>query len=369
MSTLPLSEIVNVTVTVSPVAITRNAFNIGLIIGKSTIISAVTRVKEYASLTEMKTDGWAGTEAEYLAAQLYFGQTPRPTKVMIGRWDGTGTETAVEAVTACRGKNTDWYACMVCSATKTEIIAVASYIESCTPVSTYFYTTADADALAGTANNVMDTLRDSAIRRTLGQYSTQAHAVASIMGYAMGAVTGLANSAYTLAYKKEVGVTPETLTSDQVTIIKNQNGNVYTNRGSRNMFETGKMADGTSFDEVINLDILTNNIQNAVMDLLLSVPKIPQTESGVSQIVSAIVPSCQQAVNIGFLAPGVWNATPVLNLATGDTLPLGYAVIADSIDNQSQADRDARISPPIYVPIKLAGAIEKVTLINILVNR
>ena len=185
----------------------------------------------------------------------------------------------------------------------------------------------------------------------------------------MGANTGVANSAYTLAYKTEVGVSTEDLTLTQVATIKGQNGNVYISRGNTyNLFEQGIMADGTPFDEVINLDMLSNDIQLACMDLLTSVRKVPQTEDGVTMLIDAITGPCVDARNRGFIAPGVWKAEPILTLNTGDALSQGFSVLSESIASQSASDRSARISPPIYVPIKLAGAIEHVN-ITVKVNR
>lgn len=367
--TQSLSSIVNVTVQVSPISAVNSAFNLGLIVGDSTVISVADRVKLYSGTDDMISGGWTGTEPEYLAAQIYFSQSPRPDKVAVGRWDTTGTETATQAVTACRAKNGDWYAVYVCDAIKADILAIAAYIETATPLSLYFYDTQDAEVPAGTAGNVMVTLNSLKRHRTFGQYSTSDHAVAAAMGYAMGANTGLANSAYTLAYKTEVGVMPEDLTTTEVDTVLGYKGNVYTNFGATyDLLVQGTMADGVSFDEVLNLDVLTNEIQTAVMNSLTQAPKIPQTEDGVSLLVSAITDPCENARVRGVIAPGIWNAAPVLNLKTGDTLSTGYMVLAESIANQSQTDRDARKSPPIYVPIKLAGAIEHV-VIGIIVNR
>lgn len=369
MSTLPLSDIVNISVVVSPVATIRSGFNLGLIVGSSIHISASDRVKLYTGTDGMIADGFTVSEAEYKAATLYFSQTPKPAKVAIGRWDKTGSETALQAVTACRVKNTDWYACYLCGAVKADILAIAPYIEAVEPGSVFFYTTADADVLAGTPENVMLTLKAALYKRSIGQYSTSADAAVAIMGYAMGANTGLANTAYTLAYKQEVGVIPEDLTLTQITLLKGQNGNVYINRGNTyNLFEQGIMANGMHFDEIINLDMLKNDIQLAVMDLLSGISKIPQNEGGITLLVSAITGPCDSALNRGFLSPGVWNAPPILNLNTGDTLSKGYVILTESIDSQSEQDRSARIAPPIYVCIKLAGAIEFVN-IQINVNR
>jgi hypothetical protein len=366
---LPLSDIVDVVVNVSPSAVVRNEFNLGLIMGDSTVISTSDRVKVYNSLAEMIAGGWAGTEDEYEAAQLYFSQSGNIGRVAIGRWNtAQSAETALQAITACRTANTEWYACYICGAAKADVLAVAAYIESCEPVSVFFYDTDDADVLAKTADNVMDSLMDDSIRRTIGQYSTEDYAAVTIMGYAMGSNTGLANSAYTLMFKPEVGITAEELTSAELAAIQDQNGNAYVTRGSTyNVFEKGVMADGTFFDEVIFLDTLANGIQTAIISALQSNHKIPQTEEGVTLLVNAITDPCEEARSIGFIAPGVWDSATVLGLNTGDALPNGYIILADKISNQSAADRADRKAPPIYVCVKLAGAVQS-AVINVLVN-
>ncbi|RKN75002.1 DUF3383 family protein [Paenibacillus ginsengarvi] len=367
--TQSLNDIVNVTVTVAPQSVANSGFNIGLIVGKSTVITPTVRLKLYNSTDDMTSDGWAGTEPEYLAAQMYFSQSSRPRRVAIGRWDATGSETSAQALAACRVKNGDWFPSYVCGAVKTDIVANAAYIETATPLATYFYDTKDTDVTAGTAGNVMQTLQGAKRHRTFGIFSSTTNAAAAAMGYAMGANTGLANSAFTMAYKTLSGVQPEDLTTTQVNTILGYAGNVYTTYGATyNLLVQGTMADGVSFDEVLNLDILTNEIQTAVINALRQGPKIPQTEDGVSLLVSAITAPCENARNRGVIAPGIWNAPPILNLRTGDALSTGYLVLAETIASQSQTDRDARKSPPIYVPIKMAGAIEHV-VIGVVVNR
>jgi len=368
MATLPLNDIVDVSVSVGPVSAIRTSFNLGLIIGKSTIISTTDRVKTYSKLPDLTASGWTGEEPEYLAAQKYFSQSPKPNEVAIGRWD-EATETGVQAVTACREKNPEWYACSVCEVEKADIIEIASYIDAATPTSAYFYTTSDSDVKAGTAGNVMETLKKSGVHRSIGQYSTVDDAVVAIMAYAMSANTQMSGSAYTLKYKAEVGVTTENLTATQVIIIKNNNGNIYINRGSvYNMFEDGITADGTHFDELINLDVLTNNIQVAVTNGLVSSSKVPQTDPGVDMLLNYITAPLETAKDIGFIAPGVWKTAPILTVSTGDTLPRGYVILAGTIADQSQADREARKAPPIYILAKLSGAIESIA-IKVYVNR
>lgn len=370
--TLSLNDVVNVVVQVGPLSAPRNAFNLGLIIGAATIIPVADRVRLYTGTGAMLSDGFKSTDQEYIAAQLYFSQKPTPRRLLVGRMDKTAQtpETPLVAFQACRDANNEWYAGYVCGATKTDIQAIAAYAETAQPSTTYFYTTQDADVLTNVAGNIFAALKAANYGSTIGQYSsTNAHAAAAIMGYAMGANTGLRKSAYTLAHKKEVGVTVESLDPTSVGNIEANNGNVYVNRGSYyDMFEPGVMANGVHFDEIINLDKLSNDIQLSIMDALYQNPKIPQTEEGILILISAVNTPCQQAADIGFVAPGVWNGEPILNLKVGDTLPKGYLVQSDAIASQSQADRDARKAPPIYAAIKLAGAIEHV-IIGVIVNR
>jgi hypothetical protein len=343
-----------------------------LIIGDSTIISAVDRVKLYASLEEMIAGGFALTDPEYKAALLYFSQNPKPTKVAIGRWDSTpvtGDVTLVAAVTACRAANSDWYAFTVCDAIKADILLVAAYAETMIPSGAFFYTTKDADVPLGTAGNVMLTLEAAMYKRTLGQYSVTDYAVAAIMGYAMGANTKAAGSAYTLAYKSEVGIVADALDSTELEAILDANGNAYINQGTYyNLFRQGVMASGVSFDEVLGLDMLSNDVQLSVMDLLAGQSKVPQSEDGVTMLVNAINSACIASLNRGFLAPGIWKGPQILDLAYGDTLSQGFVVQAESLADQTQADRDARKSPNLLIAAKLAGAIEYV-VITINVNR
>ena len=55
-------------------------------------------------------------------------------------------------------------------------------------------------------------------------------------------------------------------------------------------------------------------------------------------------------------------------LEYGKVLPGGYLIQSEPISEQAQAERDARNAPPIYVSLKLAGAIHHVT-IQVDVNR
>lgn len=367
MSNLPLEDIVNIIVNLSPRAAVRAGFNLGLVVGTSDVISVKDRVKIYAvstALPYMLADGFTEDMPEYKAAALYCQANPRPSSIAIGRWDntpvpvttydytptiatggtgyavgdsvtfdiftaqvtavdangaitgfvlspingeaqvtlnaeaaaggaGTGaefnisstenigtapTETVTAALMDCRSKNTDWYAVTLCGAANADILAASAYIQTATPSSVYFYASTD---LSTASDNIFNTLKLLSRRRSIGMYSVTSDAAAAIMGYAMGANTRLSGSAYTLMHKPLVGVMPDDLTAPQVDYLISVNANYFVSRGTGDDyagFENGVMSDGVYFDEIINLDMLVNNMQLAIMDELRSHPKAPQTE-------------------------------------------------------------------------------------------
>lgn len=387
MAKLTLKPIIDIAVSLARRAASRKGFNCALILGDSDVIPQQERIRQYATADDLIQDGFKLDSPEYKAAQLYFSANMAPTKLFVGAKYSTDQD-LLSAARACREANSEWYVLIPLGATNEDLLALAPWVESCNTPTLLAYTTSDDDNLFPPEQNtgedagkdregIFKKLHDKKYRRSFGQYCSQENfpAVAATMGYAMGANRGTNNSAYTLAYKELPGVTPDDLTENQVAYVcgtsssAGVNGNVYITRADEyNVLQQGRMADGTSFDEILNLDMLKDRITLSVMDLLTSVPKLPQTDAGVTAIINVINKELDHFVNIGFIAPGTWNGDDCLTLTKGKTLEKGYTVMAESIDEQAQADRDARKAPPIYVCVKLAGAIEYV-IIQVNVNR
>lgn len=362
MSTvLSMDDVVKIVVNLSPRAALRNGFNLALILGTSEVISPDDRVKVYSSTESMIDDGFTREMPEYKAASLYFMQSTRPSKLVIGRWNETDAEKIGEAVAACRLKNRDWYICIPLDATSEQIKALAPYIEGVSPASMLCYTTQDM--------TLLEDMKKLNYKRVFGQYSMQSNAVVGIVGWAMGANTSLRNSAFTLAYKRLVGIEVDDFDENRIAEIQKNNGNYYINRGAQyDLFEHGTMAGGYWFDEIINLDMLVNDMQLSVMELLSTAKKIPQTEGGVNSIKLAMRDSLEKTVRIGFVTGGIWKGPDMMNLHYGDAIENGYLIQSEPVADQPQVDRENRIAPPIYIALKLAGAIHYV-VIQVDVNR
>lgn len=468
MSTLPLKPVVNVYYNLGPIASVRKGFNLGAILGSSTIITSEQRGIVYNSVDEMIEAGFENDSPEVLGAQVYFSATSKPSQLYVGRWvkestyskvyyqgpigngnqvtigdtvytvgdgtsetttianivsaaetagattatstettlyilftaseagssgtptkllveQGTGSEvnamvsesgedqeTALEAIQACRESNSDWYAIAMTEVLQdSDILSIAAYVEATNNSipSTYFANTSNDNVINGVEQNLFEKLKGLKYQRTIGTCSKQPYTHIGAMGYAMGQTRDTAGSHYTLDLKEIPGTLVDNFTSTQVSNIEGNYGNIYINRGSYyDMYETGKVFSGAWYDEIIQLDKLVNNIQLNIMDILRSSSAIPQTNAGLARILSTIEAACRDAVKIGFVAPGQWTGDNILNLSTGDYLANGYLVQSESFENQSQADREARKAPYIYVALKLAGAIQSV-VVQIDVNR
>lgn len=87
---LNIGRLVRATVNLAPLAAARRGFGTLMIAGDSSVIDGSERFRSYVDLESVAED--FGTSApEYLAAALYFGQSPRPQNLMIGRWLRTAT--------------------------------------------------------------------------------------------------------------------------------------------------------------------------------------------------------------------------------------------------------------------------------------
>lgn len=366
---LPVSNVVNVDVIMSPKAATGRNFGSLLILGTSTVIPVTERIRLYTSSEDIGTD--FGTDSpEYEAALIFFSQSPTPTQVYIGRWaktltssEGTSTETMLEAVNAAL-QYTNWYGLAIADSDlldDDDIISVAAAIEA-SSLSRILAVTTDAAGTISTSStdDLASKLKAAGYGCTFTQYSTSSkYAAVSAFGRAFTVNFTGSNTTLTLKFKQEPGVTYETLTSPQAAAVDAKNANVYVYYANDTaILQQGVMANGDFFDERHGLDWLQNYVQTNLFNLLYtSTTKVPQTEPGITRLLSNVEQSMDQSVTNGLVAAGVWNGGPIGQLSSGDTLTKGYYVYAQPLTEQAQADREARKAPVIQVACKLAGAV------------
>jgi uncharacterized protein DUF3383 len=93
-ASLPISRLINISVSLTPAAAQSQNLSDLLILGSSDVIDVVERRRIYESITEV-ADDFGTTAPEYLSALLWFEQAPQPAEIQIGRWAQTATAARV----------------------------------------------------------------------------------------------------------------------------------------------------------------------------------------------------------------------------------------------------------------------------------
>jgi Protein of unknown function (DUF3383) len=289
---------------------------------------------------------------------------------------GYAAETPVQCATVLTGLTSAFYGLMFAASvmpTDDQSLDVSTYVEALEITRLYGVTTQETGALSSLVTNDLGSLMELAeYDQSMIQYSsTSPYAIASLFGRAFGVDFTAANSTIDLMYKQEPGVVPENITDAEAAVLKAKNINVFASyENGTQLIQYGVCSSGQAIDTIQGADWFQNDVQTDVFNVLYeSDTKIPQTDAGINQLTNACTAACQDAINNGFAAPGIWNGPSFGSLVTGQYLKNGYYVFAQSVDTQSQSDRDQRIAPPIQIALKLAGAVNTVPDLLVTINQ
>lgn len=110
-ATQQVSRVVNVAVQITPAAAQSQALNAFLYLGASNVIDTVERYRTYTSLAAVASD-FGTTADEYRAAVRWFGQSPQPTSLLVGRYALTASQGGLRCATlsAAQQAITNWTA-------------------------------------------------------------------------------------------------------------------------------------------------------------------------------------------------------------------------------------------------------------------
>lgn len=282
---------------------------------------------------------------------------------------GMTAETALECAAALADVG-GWYGLAFADTlTDEDHLAVSGFVEARTAL--YFVTTTNSNVLSSTmTTDLASQLKDLKRQRTYCQYSKNPWAAISAAGRAFTVNFNANRSTITLKFKQQPSIIAEGLTESQANTLAAKNCNVFVAYDNDTaIIQEGVVSSGAFFDEIHGTDWLQNAVQAELYNLLYqSKTKIPQTDDGMNQLITAVNSVMAEAVNNGLIAPGVWNADGFGGLNRGDYLPEGYYTYAPSVDDQPQSEREQRKSTVIQVAAKLAGAIHFVD-VQIDINR
>lgn len=292
---------------------------------------------------------------------------------------GFDATTPLEAVVALENQSNAWYGITFAASVQpndAEVLNIAAFIQATTTSRIYGITDQNSDAKDPLfTTSLGEQLKTLEYTRTVIQYASaasnsNAYAICSFFGRAFTVNFDENLSTITMKFKNEPTITPEVLTDNEANILADRRYNVFAQYfGATNtaIIQNGVMCGPAYFDEIQGLDWFTDAIQTTVFNLLQRSKKIPQTEAGMDQIKTAIANVCNEAVNNGLIAEGIWNAPSFGQQEEGSIIAGGYYIFSLPIALQPQAVRELRISPVIEIGAKLAGAIHKV-IISGLVN-
>ena len=286
--------------------------------------------------------------------------------------NGIPAETALAAVTILDDQySNSWYGLVIPSASDDDHLSVAAFIQSTITPHFYAYTSMDVEGLNQNSQTDIFYLMKEQGLDAYGQYSsTDAYAAVSALSRILTTDWTGSNTAITLKFKVEPGVTAESLSISQANALEAKNGNVFVNyTNGVAIIEQGICASGQFVDAIIGSDWFASFMQTSIFNLLYSTnTKIPQTDAGNHVIATTIQSVCAQAKQNGLVGPGIWNQPGFGELKQGDFLENGFYIYQPPIALQSQADRAARKSVKFQVAAIYAGAIHSAS-VSINVNQ
>lgn len=276
---------------------------------------------------------------------------------------GSAVETVTQALNNLLLIDSSWYGyTFVKGLTDNEITIAAAWAPTANRV--YGYTVSNPNNLDGSSTaGVGYLIKATGNKRALGLWSNiDDYGHVSAMARLFATDYRATNSAITLKFKVLPNITTLTLTETQRLALVKFNLNYYTNFGDSPMLAEGVMADGTFADQTHALDWLQNTIETNVFGFLYTTPRVAQTDKGVAQVVQRVDKSWDQAANAGLIAAGEWQGNDFGAIKQGDFLAKGYYSYAPPVASQSQADRAARLAPPITTVGLGSGAIHGVSV-------
>ena len=361
---LSINTIASVVVNTVRAAASSASFDTGLLLVPDANYTDERRLQTYHSATEategLTALGFVSTSEAYKSAVKYFAASPAPSRLMVSCYPTS--ELVWDALTDVLALTADFYGVMPCGTLTNETTSgLAMRVEALSvPVALFAPVTSYSTAV----NSALDQLYRGQYKRTLPFCCESVSDCAAVMGTAMGLELSHKGSAFALCYKTIQGIQPADLTQTQVDNIKRKNGNVYITRGYTHfLLENGTMANGQRYDEILYIDKIANDLQNAAVSMLAENPdKMPQTDDSTAQFINRFSSILMNYTGMGVLATAAWRGSDIGPIAFGDIIENGFLMWADSYDDQSDADRAAHRAMPIQVALTLAGSIESIVI-------
>ena len=322
------------------------SFDTGLLLVKDTSYADARRLQSYGSASEAAAGltalGFGSSSEPYKAAVKYFAASPAPSRLLVSCYPVS--ESLSDALDAVLDRTASFYGVLACDAqTAAGWLLFAQHAEALPVPLMLFVPVTGTVSSAIAEDGILDKLHGAQLKRALPFYCSAVSDCAAVMGTAMGLELSHKGSAFALCYKTVNGVVPSDLTQTEVDSLKALCCNVYVARGyTHYLLENGTTASGRRYDEVLYVDKIARDLQDAAVSLLAENPdKLPQTDDSTAQFINRFSSILMGYTDRGVLASCLWRGADVGPVRNGEIIENGFLLWADSYDNQSDADRAA----------------------------
>lgn len=210
----------------------------------------------------------------------------------------------------------------------------------------------EADMITSASTDIASVLQTADTEKTFIFYSTddESYPEAAALGVMLPKDPG----SYTLKFKTLAGITADTLTAGQASLLDGKACNYYLTIGGTDIVASeGVVSDWTSsnnkfVDNMIFRDWLIWTIATDMYAVLTSNDKVPMTNPGIGLIETTLTNSLQKGVNAGGIVEGT------------------ISVSVPDISEISEADRLARLLDNVTFAAQLSGAVHKTIIVGTL---
>ena len=331
------------------------------------------KVGAYSSVDEVLAAGWvaSGDDADPVgvAAQVAFGQSPRPSTVYIAPIQTKTTqvedeesgevaevveaESTVETIQRAIATS-GWYVVCTAGVDPAEYEEIAAYIE--TQEKMFVYTEMDYFGAGEEGENA--SYVGAVYFRSMGVYGKEesdqamedvpeANAYINVafaakwLNYESGSETS--------AFKTLATVYPSKLTTTEMKALEADAMNYFITVGNKNITMHGMTRGGEWADVIRFRDWLKNDMQLAVVNLFVTRPKVPYTDSGIALVQNQMIASLKRGQNAGGIAEDEFDED-------GNTIP-GFVTSVPLSSSIAASEKASRKLRNCKFKARLAGAI------------
>jgi hypothetical protein len=214
---------------------------------------------------------------------------------------GLDAETITAALDAIDDKNDTWYGFAFDKLVRDDANAKEASIWAESKIKLFFTTTNDANVLVASATTDIAYFLKSQNRvRTVVFYHQDSNLYPEVAFASRGFVLDAGSE--TWKFKRLSGISVSPLTQPQFASAVGKNCNVFVEFGGTGITAEGVVAVGEFIDIIRGVDWQKNTMQINVYNILLTPPKVPFSDAGVTQGLSGITQTLELGVSRGFYA-------------------------------------------------------------------